>query len=122
MRAGEPHLLVSNLDARVRLGPFVVPGMTACLRCVDAHRCDVDPGHALVVEQHPPQPGEPCDPALMHLALAWAVRDLLTYVEGELPATWSATVGLAADLAVQRQAWTRHPRCGCSWGEGLVAG
>jgi hypothetical protein len=122
MRAGEPHLLVSNLDARVRVGPFVLPGVTACLRCVDAHRCDADPGHALVVEQHPPEPGEPCDPVLMHLALAWAVRDLLTYVEGEPPATWSATVGLTDGLAVERQPWTRHPRCGCSWGEGLVAG
>ena len=63
---------------------------------------------------------EPCDPLLMQLALAWAVRDLVTYVEGGLPSTWSATVDVRADLTLVRREWTRHPRCGCSWGDALV--
>ncbi len=120
MRAGSGHLLVTNVGARVTVGPFVTPGLTACLRCVDAHRSDADPRHAMIVEQHPPEPDEPCDPLLMQLALAWAVRDLVTYVEGGLPATWSATVTLGPDLTVERREWTRHPRCGCSWGDALV--
>jgi hypothetical protein len=100
----------------------VAPGLTACLRCVDAHHCDADPRHAMIVEQHPPEPGEPCDPVLMHLALAWAVRDVVTYVEGQSPATWSASVTVDAGLAIERRDWTRHPRCGCSWGDELAAG
>ena len=122
MRAGLPHLLVTNVAGVVTVGPFVAPGLTACLRCVDAHGSDRDPGHGVVVEQHRPTPGEPCDPLLMRLALAWAVRDLASYVEGDLPATWSATVRVDAALAPERQAWTRHPRCGCSWGDGLAVG
>lgn len=120
MRSARPHLVVTNLAGRVRVGPFVVPGVTACLRCVDAHASDPDPGHALVVEQHGPLDAEPCDPLLMRLALAHAVRDLASYVEGDLPATWSATVPVEPDLRLQRQEWARHPRCGCTWGEGLA--
>lgn len=120
MRSGQPHLVVTNLAGRVRIGPFVVPGVTACLRCVDAHASDRDPGHALVVEQHGPLEAEPCDPLLVRLALAHAVRDLASYVEGDLPATWSATVPVEPDLRLRRQEWARHPRCGCAWGEGLA--
>jgi hypothetical protein len=122
LRRDAAHLIVRNVGARVTVGPFVAPGLTCCLRCVDAHGCDADPGHALVVEQHSPVADEPCDPLLMQLALAWAVRDLVTYVEGGLPSTWSATVTTAADLDVDRRTWTRHPRCGCSWGDALAAG
>jgi hypothetical protein len=121
LRSGTAHLSVRNLAGRVEVGPFVAPGLTACHRCVDAHRSDLEPRHALVLEQHAPRDGEPCDPLLMELALAWAVRDLVTFVEGATPATWSASVELGHDLAVQRRAWPRHPRCGCCWGEGLVA-
>ena len=120
MRSGAAHLVVANVAGRVRVGPFVAPGLSACLRCVDAHASDRDPGHGLVVEQHGPVADEPCDPLLMRLALALAVRDLASYVEGELPATWSATVSVEPDLRLERQEWTRHPRCGCAWGEGLA--
>ena len=80
MRAGTPHLVVRERPGRPVLGPFVVPGATACLRCVDAHLGEHDPRRALVVEQvattPPLRPSEP-DPALRALALAWAVRDLV---------------------------------------------
>ena len=122
MRAGLPHLSVTNVAGRVRLGPFVAPGLTACLRCLDAHTSDRDPGHGLVVEQHGPRDGEPCDPLLMRIALACAVRDLTSYVEGDLPATWSATIAVEPSLRLERQEWTRHPRCGCAWGELLAVG
>ena len=117
VRTGAPHLVARNVGARITLGPFVAPGLTACLRCVDAHLSDADPGHGLVAEQHPDRSEEPCDPALMSLALAWAVRDLVAYVEGGEPSTWSATVDLGSDPAPVRRSWTRHPRCGCSWGD-----
>jgi len=122
MRTGLPHLVVTNLAGRVRLGPFVAPGITACVRCLDAHTSDRDAGHGLVVEQHGPVDGEPCDPLLMRIALSCAVRDLASYVEGDLPATWSATVAVEPDLRMERRAWARHPRCGCAWGEQLAAG
>ena len=69
MRAGAAHVLVTNVGARVTIGPFVAPGLTACLRCVDAHHCDTDPRHAMIVEQHRPASRvSPATRSLMHLA------------------------------------------------------
>jgi hypothetical protein len=124
VRDGVPHLVMSGSPTGITVGPFVVPGATACLRCVDAHRGDGDPRRALVVEQvatTPPLVGDRPDPALRSIALGWAVRDLVTFLVGGRPATWSATVRLSADLAPTPQPWLRHPHCGCSWADGLTA-
>ncbi|NUR06735.1 MAG: hypothetical protein HOQ45_06990, partial [Nocardioidaceae bacterium] len=59
---------------------------------------------------------EPVDPLLAALALAWAARDLATYVDGRRPATWSATVTLQPDLSeIETRSWLRHPGCCCTW-------
>lgn len=120
MRADRPHLLVTEVSGRIRLGPCVVPGLTACLRCLDAHHTDRDPRHPLVVEQHvEPDPADRAPEPERQLALAWAVRDLVALVDGERPWTWSATIEIRATGPV-RQEWTRHPRCGCAWGDQLA--
>lgn len=120
MRRDLPHLLVVAVAGRVRLGPFVVPGLTACLRCVDEHLADVDPRHALVTEQHlAPDPADTVPPADLQLATAWAVRDVVRLVEGDRPTTWSATVELRDEGPVTR-GWRRHPRCGCAWAHRLT--
>lgn len=118
-----PHLLVTaHLDTYV-VGPFVVPGRTACLRCLDAHAGDSDPRRALVLAQHaqraraPMTTPEPSDPALRRLAVAWAVRDVVRHLDGERPSTWSATTTLGPDLAPARSVLLRHPHCGCAWDE-----
>ncbi|GAA1131041.1 hypothetical protein [Nocardioides aquiterrae] len=115
VREGRPHLLVTGSARGWTLGPFVVPGEAACLRCVDAHRGEQDPRRALVVEQLAGLPAAPDDPALAAVAVAWAVRDVLTHLAGGRPSTWSATVELGADLRPRRREWSRHPHCGCSW-------
>lgn len=120
MQRDQPHLLVAAVAGRVRLGPFVVPGLTACVRCVDEHLTDRDPRHPLVVEQHlEPDPGDVVPAAELQLALAWAVRDLVALVEGDQPSTWSATVEVRAEGPLTRS-WRRHPRCGCAWGDALA--
>ncbi len=120
VRAGRPHLVVAASAPGYTIGPFVVPGATACLRCVDAHRGEHDPRRAVVVEQLGGRPGGPDDPSLRTLAAAWAVRDVLSYLAGQRPATWSATVAVGPELEPVRHAWARHPHCGCSWAEGLA--
>ncbi len=128
LRTGRPHLVLTASSGAVRVGPFVVPGLTACLRCVDAHLGERDERRALVLHQHlsaGPDPHglpAPLDPALMTLAIAWAVRDVLDFVAGDPPSTWSTTVDLAPGLALDRQTWRRHPHCGCCWGDLLDAG
>jgi bacteriocin biosynthesis cyclodehydratase domain-containing protein len=123
-RAGTPYLLVRLVEGRAVVGPFVVPGSTACLRCIDAHCTDADPAWPLLVRQYaeassrPRADGapEPVDPLLATLALAWAARDLTSYVDGFRPSTWSATVTLHPRLSrLETRPWLRHAACPCTW-------
>jgi hypothetical protein len=117
VRAGAPHLLVSGDAGGRRIGPFVEPGRTACLRCVDAHEAETDPRRPFLVEQAALASAgdEPVDPLLDRIVLAWAVRDLCRYLEGDEPSTWSTTVDLGPSGPPRLVRWLRHPHCGCAW-------
>ncbi|MFC7496944.1 MULTISPECIES: hypothetical protein [unclassified Nocardioides] len=115
LREGRAHLVVGAGATGHRVGPFVVPGATACQRCVDAHLGEGDPRRAVVVEQLGGVPATPGDAALAALAVAWAVRDVQAYVAGSRPTTWSATVDLGLELSPRPRTWQRHPYCGCAW-------
>ncbi|MFL6160554.1 MAG: TOMM precursor leader peptide-binding protein [Marmoricola sp.] len=121
LRDRTPHLLVRAIESEVVLGPFVVPGRTACVRCLDLHRAGTDPLHPSLVSARAETPRhdgvpEPVDAALAAIALGWAVRDLAAYAEGDRPSTWSATVRLTVDgTSFATTGWLRHPHCGCSW-------
>ncbi|GAB3257723.1 TOMM precursor leader peptide-binding protein [Nocardioides dilutus] len=120
-----PHLLVRDHGHEVVVGPFVAAGLTACLRCVDCHLGELDPRRGLAVEQaatQPPLVAPPVDATLRALALSLAVRDLVTFVEGDQPATWSATLTVGRPLELTPTRWLRHPACGCAWGELATAG
>lgn len=120
VQSDTPHLLVTAVAGRVRVGPCVVPGLSACLRCVDEHLTDRDPRHPLLVEQHlVADPEDRPPPADLGVGLAWAVRDLVALIEGDRPTTWSATVDLESGPPAI-QSWRRHPRCGCAWGDALA--
>lgn len=114
-----PHLLLTYLHGTVTLGPFVQPGVTACAECLELHRSDDDPERPDVLRRYrqawaraaPP----PSNPVLLTLALAWAVRDLTAYVDGEDPTTWSTTIRLDPCGAPEATSWLRHPECGCHW-------
>lgn len=122
VRTDTPHVLLAVVDGMVRLGPFVHPGRTACLRCVDAHHTERDPRRALVVQQYAEQgpcrdPGLP-DPVptdLLELALGYLARDVTRWVDGVRPTTWSTTVRVDPTLDLPRTPWPRHQGCGCSW-------
>ena len=111
---GQPHLPVVTHEGGVRLGPFVVPGVTACLRCVDAHLDEGDGRRGLVLRQLSGTP-TPVDPATRTAAAALAVRDVVAYVDGDRPATWSATTLVGPAPGLEHRAWLRHPHCGCCW-------
>lgn len=117
LRAGLPHLLISGTGTHRRVGPFVDPGRTACVRCVDAHESEADPRLPLLIEQaaHPRSPIAPAEPLLGRLALAWGVRDLARYLEGDEPSTWSTTVDIGPTATPTVTRWLRHPDCGCAW-------
>lgn len=124
LREGVPFVVARVAEGRAVLGPFVVPGTTACLRCVDAHHTDCDPDWPLLVRQvaeacrrdRVDGVPEPVDPALGGVAVAWACRDLLTHLDGGRPTTWSATLTLDADLGgIEHRPWLRHAECACTW-------
>jgi hypothetical protein len=111
-----PHLVVSGGPTGWEVGPFVVPGRTACLRCVDAARAESEPRRAVIADQlaRSARP-VPVSPTLQAAALALAVREVIGYVDGDLPATWSASVLLGVLGAPRVAQWARHPLCGCAW-------
>jgi hypothetical protein len=124
VRSEVPHLVVRLVEGSALVGPFVVPGETACLRCVDAYLTERDPAWPLLVEQHarasehdrPDGIPEPVDATLAAVAVGWAARDAATYAEGARPSTWSTTIRLPPRLDdVDVQAWPAHPHCGCAW-------
>lgn len=108
--ASLPHLVMRLGPESIRLGPFVQPGLTACLRCVQV----AGPGTAsgLPALAH----GDLLDPALLMAAIGQAVRDLATWVSGGVPITWSSSVMLTSRVPPAVHRWLRHPHCGCSWG------
>ena len=113
------HLWLAALPRAVRIGPFVEPGRSACLRCVDAHLGDLDPRRATVLhqlEELPVAPATAPDPCLLQIGVAWAVRDVVRRLDGRDPALRSATLTVTEDLEVTRRDWLRHPHCGCAWG------
>lgn len=126
MREGTPHVLLRLTEGQVLLGPFVVPGVTACLRCMDAHHTDIDPAWPLLVTQYAAAVSriredslpEPVDSLLANLAAAWTARDLVSYLEGHSASTTSAILRLDGVLSsLEAQTWARHPACGCTWAE-----
>lgn len=121
MRADQPHLVVTVLPDRVRVGPFVAPGLTACMRCVDAHLAEDDPRRPLLMlqlEEKGPtdDSGEAWDPGLVRSGFGMAIRDLVSFADGELPSTWSTTIEVERHFEFSRRRWSRHPHCGCCWG------
>lgn len=119
VREGVPHLVAVATPWGWDLGPLVVPGLTACLRCVDAALGERDPRHAVVVDQVArAAPPVQTSPPLLAIAVGWLVRDVVAYARGGRPTTWSASVRLSEapeDQPWAVRTWLRHPHCGCAW-------
>ncbi|MGA8257132.1 MAG: hypothetical protein WB767_11225 [Nocardioides sp.] len=113
---GTPHLTVSGTGrpGRLRVGPFVEPGVTACVRCIDAHESTSDPRRPLILEQLAVLPAGPVPPSTRALAVAWVAHDVAAFVRGDRPSTWSATIDVGGGVPERRE-WERHPHCGCAW-------
>jgi hypothetical protein len=122
VRDDVPHLWLAIRPGSARIGPFVEPGRTACLRCVDAHLGDRDPRRATALHQVEGRAEVAAVPLLAQIAVAWAVRDVVRRLDGLPPALASATLTVTDDLQVSRHDWLRHPHCGCAWGPYASAG
>lgn len=114
VRSGQTHLHVHCRDGRVVVGPTVLPGRTACLRCTDLYRADRDPRWPLVAAQllgRSPDAGVPALTAAAALVLA----EVGASREPDAPLqTLGASVEInPAEGLWRRREWPAHPRCAC---------
>jgi bacteriocin biosynthesis cyclodehydratase domain-containing protein len=127
VRVDQPHALLTVSEGRVRIGPFVNPGATACQRCIDAHHHEADPRRAVITQQYADAGSSgtcglpaPVPADLVDVAVGLLARDVTRWADGELPRTWSTTIEVDPELRLPPMFWARHPGCGCSWA-GTVA-
>ncbi len=115
--AGIAHLSVVIGEASVRVGPLVVPGRTACLRCLDLHRTDADPCWPAVAAQLAAAPARAArteETTLALMAAACAATQVLAHVDGRPATTHGGALEIALPLGLPvAQQWAPHPRCGC---------
>jgi bacteriocin biosynthesis cyclodehydratase domain-containing protein len=115
-RASVPHLLVRARESTGIVGPLVLPGRTACVRCTDLHRSDRDPGWPALLAQLTAARATPAETVLAAHLAALAAAQVLHRLAGGDPPTLGHTieVRLAGGLASTRE-WPPHPCCGCRW-------
>jgi len=120
LAADVPHLSVVVRETSVVVGPLVVPGRSACLRCLDLHRTEHDPQWPLVLAQllQPDAARLPQEEtAVAQVAAGVAALQVLGHLDGRgTPASVGATLEVELpDGLVGRRPWPAHPSCGCSW-------
>lgn len=113
-----PHLLAEVRETVGVVGPLVLPGRTACLRCLDLTRTDLDPDWPSLAAQlaMPSRARVACDGPLAVAVAAQAAFQVLALVDGTTdPAALGGTLELALpDWRWRRRSWPLHPECGCA--------
>jgi hypothetical protein len=115
---GVPHLAATAAEAIGTVGPLVIPGRTACLRCLDLTRTDRDPAWPLVLAQVTDRPADPaaCDCVLAATVAAQASAQVLAFVDQGGPARPVSNGTLELVLPGwqwRRRSWPPHPGCTC---------
>lgn len=114
-----PHLVVRADEAIGVVGPFVLPGRSACVRCVDLSKADRDPAWPWILAQASgcglTSATRACDTVLAASTAVVATAQALSYIDrvGD-PAAVDGTLELVLPAwQWQRRAWSPHPACTC---------
>lgn len=122
MTADVTHLPIELAGDRVVVGPLVVPGTTACLACLHAHRTDADARWPLVAAQLLGRERVATDAGLVLEAAVLAARLLRAASFGAAEArAGTATLSVTLSSADVRRVWRAHrphARCLCRSPEG----
>ena len=118
MRDRIAHLAVSADEAIGVVGPLVIPGRTACLRCLDLTRAERDPAWPLILAQLEGRECNPCacDAPLAAAVAAQAAAQVLAFIDRAVAADPVANGTLELVLPGwqwRRRTWPRHPGCSC---------
>ena len=114
-----PHLVVRADEGIGVVGPLVLPGRSACVRCVDLSKADRDPAWPRILAQasagEPPAATQACDTVLAAATAALATAQALMILDrAGGAAAANATLELVLpDWQWQRRAWPLHPACTC---------
>ena len=119
LRAGVPHLATGVREVTGVVGPLVLPGRSACLRCLDLSRADRDPAWPLLSAQLTGTSADGIragDTVLAAATAALAAGQVLAVLDGGRPATVNGTLELGLPgWRLRRRGWSPHPACGCAW-------
>jgi hypothetical protein len=118
MREQIPHLAASADEAIGIVGPLVIPGRTACLRCMDLTRTDRDPAWPLILAQLAGRAPDPlaCDAPLAAAVAAQAAAQALLFIDRAAAADVVTNGTLELVLPGwqwRRRTWTSHQDCSC---------
>ncbi|GAA0283119.1 TOMM precursor leader peptide-binding protein [Cryptosporangium japonicum] len=110
-----PHLPVLLRDGVAIVGPLVLPGRTACLTCVEAHRRDRDPAWPVLAAQLATDPRpELAETVVISAAAALAATEVIGRLEGVATAALGVTLEVGPPgVPLRQRVWTPHPRCDC---------
>ncbi|WP_149184304.1 TOMM precursor leader peptide-binding protein [Streptomyces sp. TRM49041] len=114
---GTPHLFAGVVEATGVVGPLVLPGDTACARCVDLHRTDADPAWPRLLAQWRSGRGGAVPAGDVGLTAAVAgltAAHALAFLDGDPPAStgtrWEASSPLLEWRALRV---LPHAECPC---------
>jgi bacteriocin biosynthesis cyclodehydratase domain-containing protein len=116
-RSGAAHLVATVRGETGVVGPFVLPGVTSCLRCADLHRRDADPQWPALAAQLTARTPPPAGATVTCLLTAGtAAVQVLSYLDGQAaPAALGATLEVRPPtFETRRRPWPVHPECGCT--------
>jgi hypothetical protein len=115
-----PHLAVHAEEAIGVVGPLVLPGRSACVRCLDLSRAARDPAWPRILAQAGGDCGssvgtQACDSILAAATAALAAAQALMFIDRACePATANATLEVVLpEWQWQRRGWPAHPACTC---------
>jgi hypothetical protein len=112
-----PHLAASAGEAIGVVGPLVIPGQSACLRCLDLARTDRDPAWPLILAQLAGPPDPPgCGALLAAAVAAQASAQALAFIDrpAEAAVALNGTLELVLpDWQWRRRTWRPHRDCDC---------
>jgi hypothetical protein len=118
-RRGIAHLMVVLDEDRVRVGPFVAPGITPCLGCLDLHRAEWDPAWPALLPQLGRASWAMTTPVvaapLRHVAAAEVGVEVLAIAAGSRPRTAGRVLALGPEHDA-RTSWqvAFHHGCACA--------
>jgi bacteriocin biosynthesis cyclodehydratase domain-containing protein len=117
-----PHLLAAVGETSGVVGPLVVPGATACLRCLELARTDRDPHwpglRAQLRGGRRVTPTPACDVVLATTVAGHAALQALAFLDSGAASSMDGTLHIRLpDGLVRRRSWSQHPACGCGWAD-----